>query len=115
MECAFSYQRKLGDDDRPAELRAPLAPADDGFVGRVRARPSLGALTAPGVVVGFGNINSNGLVFSANGQRARSNNFLLDGQDNNDPSLDGPGYLFSNLEAVGEFQVITNQYGQSSR
>ena len=68
------------------------------------------ALTAPGVVVGFGNINSNGLVFSANGQRARSNNFLLDGQDNNDPSLDGPGYLFSNLEAVGEFQVITNQY-----
>ena len=68
------------------------------------------ALTTPGVVVGFGNINSNGLVFSANGQRARSNNFLLDGQDNNDPTLDGPGYLFSNLEAVGEFQVITNQY-----
>ncbi len=68
------------------------------------------ALTSPGVVYGFGNINSNGLVFSANGQRARSNNFLLDGQDNNDPSLAGPGYSFSNLEAVGEFQVITNQY-----
>ena len=68
------------------------------------------ALTSPGVVVGFGNINSNGLVFSANGQRARSNNFLLDGQDNNDPTIAGPGYSFSNLEAVGEFQVITNQY-----
>jgi hypothetical protein len=68
------------------------------------------ALTSPGVVVGFGNITSNGLVFSANGQRARSNNFLLDGQDNNDPTLAGPGYLFSNLEAVGEFQVITNQF-----
>jgi len=68
------------------------------------------ALTSPGVVIGFGNINSNGLVFSANGQRARSNNFLLDGQDNNDPTLAGPGYGFSNLEAVGEFQVITNQY-----
>jgi outer membrane receptor protein involved in Fe transport len=68
------------------------------------------ALTAPGVVVGFGNINSNGLVFSANGQRARSNNFLLDGQDNNDPTIAGPGYFFSDLEAVGEFQVITNQY-----
>ena len=68
------------------------------------------ALTSPGVVVGFGNINSNGLVFSANGQRARSNNFLLDGQDNNDPTIAGPGYFFSNLEAVGEFQVITNQY-----
>jgi Carboxypeptidase regulatory-like domain len=68
------------------------------------------ALTSPGVVYGFGNINSNGLVFSANGQRARSNNFLLDGQDNNDPTLAGPGYQFSNLEAVGEFQVITNQF-----
>ncbi len=68
------------------------------------------ALTSPGVVYGFGNINSNGLVFSANGQRARSNNFLLDGQDNNDPTLAGPGYAFSNLESVGEFQVITNQF-----
>src|SRR5579885_2874552 len=47
------------------------------------------ALTAPGVVVGFGNINSNGLLFSANGQRARSNNFLLDVQDNNDPTIAG--------------------------
>lgn len=68
------------------------------------------ALLSPGVVYGFGNINSNGLVFSANGQRARSNNFLLDGQDNNDPSIGGPGYFFSNLDAVGEFQVITNQF-----
>jgi outer membrane receptor protein involved in Fe transport len=68
------------------------------------------ALTSPGVVVGFGNINSNGLLFSANGQRARSNNFLLDGQDNNDPTIAGPGYAFNALEAVGEYQVITNQY-----
>jgi hypothetical protein len=68
------------------------------------------ALTSPGVVVGFGNINSNGLLFSANGQRARSNNFLLDGQDNNDPTIAGPSYFFGDLEAVGEFQVITNQY-----
>jgi outer membrane receptor protein involved in Fe transport len=68
------------------------------------------ALTAPGVVVGFGNVNSNGLIFSANGQRGRSNNFLLDGQDNNDPTLEGPGFLFANLEAIGEYQVITNQY-----
>ena len=68
------------------------------------------ALISPGVVVGFGNINSNGLLFSANGQRARSNNFLLDGQDNNDPTIAGPGYFFSNLEAIGEYQVITNQY-----
>ena len=53
--------------------------------------------------------HTNGISFSANGQRARSNNFLLDGQDNNDPTIAGPG-LFSNLEAIGEYQVITNQY-----
>ncbi len=68
------------------------------------------AFLAPGVVLGFGNINSNGAVFSANGQRARANNFLLDGQDNNDPTIAGPGYFFSNIEAIGEFQVITNQF-----
>ena len=69
------------------------------------------ALTSPGVVVGFGNINSNGLLFSANRPSApRSNNFLLDGQDNNDPTIAGPGYAFGNMEAIGEYQVITNQY-----
>jgi hypothetical protein len=62
------------------------------------------ALNSRGVVVGFGNINANTLLFSANGQRARSNNFLLDGQENNDPTIAGPGYFFSDLEAVGEFQ-----------
>ena len=65
---------------------------------------------SPGVVVGFGNINSNGATFAANGQRARSNNFLLDGQDNNDNSIGGPGYFFTNLDAIGEFSVITNQF-----
>lgn len=65
---------------------------------------------APGIVPGFGNINSNGAVFSANGQRARSNNFLLDGQDNNDSSIGGPGFFFGQVEAVGEFQVISNQF-----
>lgn len=35
------------------------------------------ALISSGVVADFGNINSNGLTFSANGQRARSSNFLL--------------------------------------
>jgi hypothetical protein len=68
------------------------------------------AFLAPGVVLGFGNINSNGAVFSANGQRARANNFLLDGQDNNDPTIAGPGYFFTNLGAISEFQLITNDF-----
>ncbi len=47
--------------------------------------------------------------FSANGQRARNNNFLIDGTDNNDLSV-----TLSNSriipEAVGEFQVQTTAY-----
>jgi outer membrane receptor protein involved in Fe transport len=68
------------------------------------------AFTSPGVTIGIGNVNSNGEILSANGQRGRANNFLLDGQDNNDPTLEGPGFLFANLEAIGEYEVITNQY-----
>ena len=47
---------------------------------------------------------------SANGQRARSNNFTIDGVDNNDLSIGGPNYFVRNPDVVGEFQVITNNY-----
>jgi hypothetical protein len=75
------------------------------------------ALLAPGVVPGFGNVNSNGVTLSVNGQRARSNNFTIDGQDNNDLSIGGPNYFVDNQDTVAEFQVITNnfsaQYGRN--
>ena len=49
--------------------------------------------------------------FSANGQRARNNNFLIDGTDNNDLSV-----TLTNSriipEAVGEFQVQTTAYSR---
>ncbi|QQS48981.1 MAG: TonB-dependent receptor [Acidobacteriota bacterium] len=69
------------------------------------------ALLTPGVTVGIGaNVNSNGTQLSANGQRTRSNNFTIDGVDNNDLSIGGPNYFVRNPEVVGEFQVITNNY-----
>lgn len=68
------------------------------------------ALLAPGIVPGFGNVNSNGSTLSVNGQRARSNNFTIDGQDNNDLSLGGPAFFVDNQDIVGEFQVITNNF-----
>lgn len=50
--------------------------------------------------------------FSVNGSRERSNNFMLDGADNNDPDMGGfpggPGRL--NPENTQEFRVITNNY-----
>lgn len=68
------------------------------------------ALLVPGVTVGFSNVNNNGALLSANGQRARSNNFTLDGVDNNDLSIGGPNYFVRNAESVGEYQVITNNF-----
>lgn len=75
------------------------------------------ALNVPGVTPGFGNVNSNGITLSVNGNRARSNNFSIDGTDNNDLSIGGPSYFVSNEEIVEEFQIITNnfsaQYGRN--
>src|SRR5215813_2911287 len=48
--------------------------------------------------------NTNGAAISANGQRARNNNFQIDGQANNDNSIGGPSIFLSNPDAVGEFQ-----------
>ncbi len=55
--------------------------------------------------------NTNGVGFSSNGQRGRSNNFEIDGQSNNDNSVTGPQFFFRNEDAVQEIQVITNNFG----
>ncbi|HEX7314840.1 MAG TPA: carboxypeptidase regulatory-like domain-containing protein [Pyrinomonadaceae bacterium] len=62
------------------------------------------ALLSPNVFSGPG---SSGI--SANGQRARNNNFTIDGSDNNDISVTIPTTSVV-PEAVGEFQVQTNPY-----
>jgi len=83
---------------------------------KVQDLPALGgrldsiALLAPGVIPGFGNVNSNGATLSVNAQRARSNNFTIDGQDNNDNSIGGPGLFLSNIDVVKEFSIITNNF-----
>jgi len=69
-------------------------------------------LLSPGV------IQSNTLLggFSVNGSRERSNNFMLDGADNNDPDLGtmpairGQGLSALNPEVTREFRVLTNSY-----
>ena len=76
------------------------------------------ALFIPGVAsagdTGFS--NNNGAEISVNGQRARSNNFQLDGQNNNDNSVGGPSIFFGNQDAIAELQVVTNysaEYGRN--
>ncbi len=66
------------------------------------------ALTLPGVSTnrfGFGRAT-----FSANGGRGRSNNFLIDGTENNDISIAGQGFQITNPDAVQEVSIQTGNY-----
>lgn len=76
------------------------------------------ALLAPGVIPNnSGGVNTNGTGLSVNGNRARANNFQIDGADNNDLSVSGPAMFVGNQDQVQEIQVITNnfsaQYGRN--
>lgn len=66
------------------------------------------ALLTPGVISPGAASFSNGVGISSNGNRGRSNNFQLDGQDNNDNSVAGPTLSLTNSDAVGDYQVTTN-------
>lgn len=76
------------------------------------------ALLAPGVIPNnSGGVNTNGTGLSVNGNRARSNNFQIDGSDNNDLSVAGPALFVDAQDSLQEYQVITNnfsaQYGRN--
>ncbi|MBI2150136.1 MAG: TonB-dependent receptor, partial [Acidobacteria bacterium] len=70
------------------------------------------ALSAPGVSqIGEGQSGfATGTNFSVNGMRLRSNNFMIDGQDSNDPSITGRQQPMNNPDIVQEIQLITNQF-----
>jgi len=71
------------------------------------------ALTVPGVVnnrdLGFSNTNGTG--FAVNGLRGRNNDQQIDGQNNNDNSVAGPGLALSDPEFVSEYQITTSNFG----
>jgi hypothetical protein len=72
------------------------------------------ALFVPGVVSvrdnSFSNTNG-GQGFSSNGLRGRNNDQEIDGQNNNDNSVAGPGLFLSDTEFVQQYVLITNQFG----
>lgn len=75
------------------------------FAGR---NPVSLALTLPGV-----SSNRYGLgvgTFSVNGSRGRSNNFLIDGTENNDISVAGQGFQITNPDSVQEVSVQTSNF-----
>lgn len=78
------------------------------------------ALSAPGV----SQLNSGqsafagGTNFSSNGGRTRSNNFMIDGQDNNNFGVAGSTIPLNNPDLIQEVRLVTNQfsaeYGRNS-
>ena len=70
------------------------------------------ALSAPGVsqlATGQSDFAA-GVDFSANGMRLRSNNFMIDGQDSNEPGISGRSQAINNPDIVQEVRLITNQF-----
>jgi hypothetical protein len=68
------------------------------------------ALTLPGVTSVTQGGFSNGTTFTVGGGRPRANNFLIEGQDNNDAGIAGQGLQPGNPEAVGEVIILENSY-----
>ncbi|MBA3972766.1 MAG: hypothetical protein C0504_00955 [Candidatus Solibacter sp.] len=64
------------------------------------------ALLQPGAVA---NTTGPGSGLVVNGARSRSNNYMLDGANNNDQSLSIPRQSIA-PEALGEFRIITNNF-----
>lgn len=66
------------------------------------------ALNVPGVSTNRSAFGTGTVV--VNGARGRSNNFLIDGTENNDISVAGQGFQIRNLDAVQEVSVQTSNY-----
>jgi hypothetical protein len=71
------------------------------------------AVLLPGVNASRSNnfSNTNGVGFTSNGLRGRNNDQQLDGQNNNDNSVAGPGLFIGNTDWVQEYQVTTSNFG----
>jgi len=71
------------------------------------------AILLPGVSMSRDNnfSNTNGVGFSVDGLRGRDNDQQIDGQNNNDNSVAGPGIFMSDTNFVDQYQVTTNNFG----
>ncbi len=92
------------------DLSANISSAEVSDLPIFGLNPIALVLTQPGVQDGNGRGFSNGFDFSVNGTRPRANNFLIDGQDNNDNAINGQAFQPINKEAIGEVTVLTNSY-----
>ncbi len=78
------------------------------LIAGVAPAPQVKGVAGPGIGAGIGTAGQ----FSVNGQRARSNNFTVDGSDNNDEDVGVRRQGFVSLvpqsiESIKEFQIVT--------
>src|ERR1700722_20065604 len=88
-------------DTQSGQLGASLGAQEINNLPYFSLNPAELALTLPGVQDLNGNGNAttgftNGIGYSVNGTRPRSNNFLIDGQDDNDYSISGQAFQPTN-------------------
>ncbi|HZS08274.1 MAG TPA: carboxypeptidase-like regulatory domain-containing protein [Blastocatellia bacterium] len=105
--------RRANTDDRTASL-LPLAAVRSFdelalLAPGVAPPPEVKGVAGPGLGAGIGTAGQ----FSVNGQRARSNNFTVDGSDNNDEDVGVRRQGFASLipqsiESIREFQIVTS-------
>src|SRR4029450_11028126 len=92
------------DTQRVAEL--PVMGSRNIFT-LARSAPGVSELASGQTNFASGTSEAN---FSSNGARVRSNNFMIDGQDSNDPSVTGRQQPINNTDIVQEIRLITNQF-----
>lgn len=122
MSSTVTVEASIGQElqTQSGELSKSFGDAEIGSLPYANLNPISLVLTQAGVTAGnqtAGNANNsnfgfrtNGTAFSVNGTRPRANNFLIDGQDNNDNSIAGQAFQPSNEAAVGEVTILTNSY-----
>jgi hypothetical protein len=93
-----------------AQLAGTISALEIGNLPIASLSPYELALTLPGVMPATQGGFSNGVNFEVGGGRPRANNFLIEGQDNNDAGIAGQGLQPENLEAVGEVKVLQDNY-----
>lgn len=128
LEVAGVIEAVTVNDDAPL-INTTNAEVEASFESRRISELPLGpnrnilrlALSAAGVSQlspGQSEFASGGVSFSVNGMRTRSNNFMVDGQDSNDPVTTGLVQLLHNPDLVAEFRLVTSQfapeYGRAS-
>jgi hypothetical protein len=104
-------------DTQSGQLRENISQQEIADLPYLSLNPAELAMTLPGVEdspVGKGVISSssatNGVSFSVNGTRPRANNFLINGQDDNDYGVTGQAYQPINYGAIQEVAILTNAY-----